>query len=410
MNDAELLQEYASDNSQAAFQTLVERHLPLVYSVALRQVGDSALAENISHVVFILLARKSDQLAQEAILPDWLFHSTLEVVGNSLRGKQNHQLSKQKAQQFHKFRPIDTWERVVDNALVHLGNSERAALLLHYFQFKRVAEVALELGINEDAAQKIIERATRKMCRLLSSRGVDLPETVLPGLFMTRGALSPPSDLMASVTAAAVGQVAFSTPVYALLQDGVRESIWPKLSASLRGAAALAVIVGLAVHFWPRKPADKGLAFSLDSKVVMRPPYEPPPAELQVSEPTKILEVSADKAVGTTPTNAPKRIAVLQPTPANNIVWPPETLANLTTMIPGPSDSADASMPITQPEPESAPPPVVWNPSISYPPVGVSAGFVMVAGTNLSAPWPSAQRATVAVPAGSAPFKPAKRK
>ena len=43
-NDAEILQEFASANSEAAFQALVERHLPLVYSAALRQVAEPVLA------------------------------------------------------------------------------------------------------------------------------------------------------------------------------------------------------------------------------------------------------------------------------------------------------------------------------------------------------------------------------
>jgi len=48
MTDQELLREYAEQDSQAAFRELVERHLGLVYSTALRQVRDAQLAEDIS--------------------------------------------------------------------------------------------------------------------------------------------------------------------------------------------------------------------------------------------------------------------------------------------------------------------------------------------------------------------------
>jgi len=38
-DDAELLRRYATDRSEAAFAELVRRHVDLVYSTALRQMG-----------------------------------------------------------------------------------------------------------------------------------------------------------------------------------------------------------------------------------------------------------------------------------------------------------------------------------------------------------------------------------
>ena len=51
--DGELLRRYAETNSESAFTELVERHLPLVYSAALRQVnGDAHLAQDVAQTVF----------------------------------------------------------------------------------------------------------------------------------------------------------------------------------------------------------------------------------------------------------------------------------------------------------------------------------------------------------------------
>src|SRR5436189_174041 len=68
MNDWELLQKYALHGSEAAFCTLVERYLNLVHSVAMRQVHDAHLAEEVSQAVFILLARKAGSLKDGLVL------------------------------------------------------------------------------------------------------------------------------------------------------------------------------------------------------------------------------------------------------------------------------------------------------------------------------------------------------
>ena len=85
MGDWELLQAYAANRSETAFAELVRRHLNWVYSVALRQVSDRYLAEDVVQSVFVLLARRSGELRPGTILGGWLFRTTHFVASHALR-------------------------------------------------------------------------------------------------------------------------------------------------------------------------------------------------------------------------------------------------------------------------------------------------------------------------------------
>src|SRR5438034_8956767 len=79
-NDMELVREYASRRSEAAFEVLVSRHVNLVYSTALRQVHDPHLAEEVTQATFIILARKAASLGPGTILPVWLLKTARFAV------------------------------------------------------------------------------------------------------------------------------------------------------------------------------------------------------------------------------------------------------------------------------------------------------------------------------------------
>ena len=96
-DDLALLREYARRNSEEAFAALVSRHVNLVYSVALRQVRDPHLAEEITQAVFIILARKADSLGDKTILPGWLCRTARYASANALTIQRRRQHREQEA-------------------------------------------------------------------------------------------------------------------------------------------------------------------------------------------------------------------------------------------------------------------------------------------------------------------------
>src|SRR4029077_7619213 len=109
MKDTELLHVYATDESEAAFRTLVERYLPLVYSAALRQVRNPAMAEDVTQVVFIVLARKAAHLSSGTVLPAWLFRTTRHVASRALRTEIRRQKREQEALHMQTTESSDIW-------------------------------------------------------------------------------------------------------------------------------------------------------------------------------------------------------------------------------------------------------------------------------------------------------------
>src|ERR1700722_9059630 len=96
-DDGVLLRQYAENHSDGAFAALVSRYINLVYSVAMRQVGNPHHAEEVTQAVFIILAKKAASLRHDKALSSWLFQATRLTANNFVRSEMRRHHREQEA-------------------------------------------------------------------------------------------------------------------------------------------------------------------------------------------------------------------------------------------------------------------------------------------------------------------------
>lgn len=212
-DDTTLLRAYLEQKSEAAFTELVHRHLPLVYSVALRRVGgDTHLAQDVAQRVFTDLARKADKLVGRESLTSWLYVSAHHASAAVVRSEQRR---KSREQQPHLMpadsaSPLDPLSSELDQAIVSLAEADRTAISLRFFEQRSFAEVGLTLRISEEAARKRVDRALDKLRTLLARRGVTSTATALGLALAATGGGVTPGTLSAQIAGTALSQAGAS--------------------------------------------------------------------------------------------------------------------------------------------------------------------------------------------------------
>lgn len=248
-DDITLLKKYAGGD-ESAFTTLFERYVHLVYSTAVRQVRNPSHAEEITQAVFILLARKSKSLGPKTVLSGWLYQAARLTAASLIKREVRRQRREQEVYMQTLTGPeTSLWEQIsplLDDAMGRLGEADRNAIVLRFFENRTPQEVAAALKLNEVTARKRVSRALEKLRTFFAKRGVVLTAAIIAGAISGNSVQAAPVALAKSGMAIAISQGAIAgSSTLALVKGALKLMAWTKAKISAVAVVAVVAAGGL---------------------------------------------------------------------------------------------------------------------------------------------------------------------
>jgi RNA polymerase sigma factor (sigma-70 family) len=256
MDDSALLRQFAQTKSHAAFRDLAGRYTNLVYASALTRLRDAHAAQDVTQVVFLTLALKAKDLRPDTSLPGWLFTTTRYVAARYQRGEHRRQEREMRAFEQHQLHqpeaPSAVWEELQPHlavALDSLSGADREAVLLRFYRQASHRQIAEQLRITENAAEKRVRKALDKMRQLFAKKGVTLSVAALAG-GLTASASAAPVGFAGVVSGAVLtgtGGTLAATETLILAKGALKAMFIAKVKTVSLTAAACLIVAGTGI-------------------------------------------------------------------------------------------------------------------------------------------------------------------
>lgn len=170
--DRALLSRIAN-GEQAAFGTMMQRHLSAVLMTARRILNDEAEAEDLAQEAFLRLWRTALSLeVGEYGLRPWLRRVTSNLAIDHLRKSKRFSVTDEVPEQAEAPRQLHAIEADqshvrVEQALASLPQRQRIALSLFHFDELSQREVSEMMELSEDALESLLARGRRRLKEIL---------------------------------------------------------------------------------------------------------------------------------------------------------------------------------------------------------------------------------------------------
>ncbi|NNV06114.1 sigma-70 family RNA polymerase sigma factor [Geobacillus sp. C56-T2] len=166
--DLELLEKIA-EGSRTAFDRFYEKYAPMVYHIALRIVGDEAEAEDVSQDVFLEILQNPHQFdPKRGSVQAFLAVKTKSRSLDRLRKKRDLLVNrleetalKENGAEFYFLRQLE--QQVILDALTHLPEAQRQAIIHFYFHGETQREIAAAMNKPLGSIKSLIRYGLRNL-------------------------------------------------------------------------------------------------------------------------------------------------------------------------------------------------------------------------------------------------------
>jgi RNA polymerase sigma factor (sigma-70 family) len=206
LSDDACLERFTACGDEAAFETLVRRHGPVVFRLCRGVLGDAHAAEDAFQATFLILARRAARLRKQRSLDSWLYKVAYRVALRARR-KEAVQASRAEGALVRKATdPLDevSWREVQAiffEEMARLPDRYRAPLRLCCLEGKTRDEAAEMLGCGLCTLKSRLERGRKLFRERLSQRGLALSAGLLT-MQLPAASAAVPASLLAATTRA----------------------------------------------------------------------------------------------------------------------------------------------------------------------------------------------------------------
>ena len=141
-----------------------------------------------------------------------------------------------------------SWQQMsplLDEAMLRLGQTDRDALVLRYFEGRSLNEVGAALGASEDAAKKRVNRALEKLRNYFAKRGVDSTTAAIAENISAHSIQAAPVALAKAVPAVALAKgTTASISTLTLIKGALKIMAWTKAKTAIVAGVVIVLAAG----------------------------------------------------------------------------------------------------------------------------------------------------------------------